>query len=392
MKTFPEVIPAGGGPQAYQQWLRGHQEAIVNRWRPLLEGNEDKGLKPLDRKVWPWMAMLFENQYTLAPDGRVEDLLETTALTDVSLPQRFALPIVRKVYPQLIVSEIASIQPMPAVSGGAAKIFYMTHKEATAGTTLHDNLDSDRALGSESSVPLKIKAAITSETVTARKHILGAEWTSEVAEDLRFSLGIDIEQELINVMANEILRELDYEFLNVILNGATAGDTEWDETVPSGTDTVAHWQTLYGALVDASNDIFANRYKDGEYIVAGTTLAGYIAKMRGYEGVKGDVVQNRGSVAVVRMGTLMERWTVYKTTMIGAARGIMGIYPTSQLDGNFVYAPYIPVQAMPLVYAAYNETTGAYQNKDSWTRNVRSRGAFKLVNPDAFSTLTVTTS
>jgi hypothetical protein len=95
-------------------------------------------------------------------------------------------------------------------------------------------------------------------------------------------------------------------------------------------------------------------------------------------------------VAVVRIGTLLDRWTVYKTTLIGATRGIMGIYPRSQINTNFVYAPYIPIQAMPLIYAGYDETTGNYQNVDAWTRNVRSRDAYKLVNPDAFATLTVT--
>lgn len=389
-RNFPDVMPAGGGPKAYQAWLKNYQQALVRKWRPLLEGDEDKGMEPLDRKIWPWMAMLFENQYTLVEDGKLESLLETTTTSDVTLPQKYALPIVRKVYPQLIMREIASIQPLPAISGGVGKIFYLIHKMATSGTTLHDNLSSDRAKAAEQAVPKKVKLTITSDIITAEKHILGAEWSSEVAEDMRFSLGLDVEQELINTMGDEILRELDYEYLNVILNGAGAGDTEWSSTVPSGRDPTVHWQTLYDALVDASNDIFTKRYQDGEYVIAGTTLAGYVAKMRGYDGVKGDVVQNMGAVGVVRIGTLLDRWAVYKTTLIGATRGIMGIYPRSQINTNFIYAPYIPVQAMPLVYAAYDETTGNYQNKDSWTRNVRSRDAHKLVNADAFATLTVT--
>lgn len=388
MKQFPEVIPAGAGPDAYQAWMRNYQEALVEKWKPLLEGNEKLGLEPLPAKSKLWMAMLFENQSLSAPGQR--SLLETTATTDVSLPVKYTLPIVRKVYPQLIVNEIAAIQPMPAVSGGTMQIFYLTHKMATAGTTLHDNLSSDRATLAENAVPLKVKLTVTSETVSAIKRMLGAEWKTEIMEDARFSLGLDVEQELVNAMADEIVRELNYEFINVILIGATAGDTEWSSTVPAGRDPTVHWQTLYDALVDASNDIFINRYQDGEYIVAGTTLAGYIAKMRGYDGVKGDVVQNMGTVGVVKMGTLLDRWTVYKTTLIGAARGIMGIYPRSQINANFIYSPYIPLTPMPLVYAGYDETTGNYQNVDAYTRNVRTRDAHKLVNADAFSTITVT--
>jgi hypothetical protein len=335
------------------------------------------------------MATLFENQALVRPE---RGLLETTATTDVAMPIKYTLPIVRKVYPQLIVNEIAAIQPMPVMSGGSAQIFYLTHKRSTSGLALNSNLSSDFATLAENAVPKKIKLTVTSETITAKKRMLAAEWKTEVMEDARFSLGLDIEQELVNAMSDELLRELNYEFLNVILLGATAGDTEWDSTVVSGRDPVVHWQTLYDAFVDASNDIFTNRYQDGEYIICGTTLAGYVAKMRGYTGVAGDVVQNMGSVGIVKAGTLLDRWTIYKTTLVGATRGIMGIYPRSQINANFIYAPYVPLTPMPLIYAGYDEDTGNYQNVDAYTRNVRTRDAHKLVNPDAFSTITVTTT
>jgi len=88
-------------------------------------------------------------------------------------------------------------------------------------------------------------------------------------------------------------------------------------------------------------------------------------------------------------------WDVYMTPYIPSARGIMGCYPRSVIDTGYVFAPYIPLAPMPLVYAEFmgpSDATlpGAYVNTDKWSRNVRTRNAKKMVVAELYSTITIT--
>ena len=66
----------------------------------------------------------------------------------------------------------------------------------------------------------------------------------------------------------------------------------------------------------------------------------------------------------------------------------------SKTDTGYIFAPYIPMAAMPLVYAEYDGPAGTdpgvYRNVDKWTRNVRTRYGKKVVVPELFATITLT--
>ena len=99
-------------------------------------------------------------------------------------------------------------------------------------------------------------------------------------------------------------------------------------------------------------------------------------------------------LGVEQVGTVTGFWDVYQTMMIDTNRAIMGVYPRSTTDTGYVFAPYVPLAPMPLVYAEYASPTdvtmpGAYTNVDKWSRNVRTRYGKKLVVPNLFSTLSI---
>ena len=373
------VIEQDAKMSDYQSQLRAYQRALIKKWEWYL--SEESGLEPIDKKLWPAMAMLFENQQAVSMR-----MLEETMTTDVVLPQKYALPIIRKVYPQLIATKIAAVQPMPLASGGVAKAYFLDFKRESDSSSL-TTLDSGWALGSENSVPKKLKLTVTSETVTAIKDILGATWSTEVQEDARFSLGIDVEQELISAAADEILREIDQRILGEMLAGASAGNVDWHWTVGSG-HTNKEWYGTFGhACIDADNLIYAKRYRSAEWIVLGRTAFGYMAKMSDFKPVdRGD---QQATLGVEFVGRLSGMWDVYKTNLISATKGLMGYYPRTWIDTGYIYMPYIPLSPMPLVYAAYDSTTGAYTNVDKWSRNIRTRYGKYLAVSDCYATITI---
>ena len=292
--------------------------------------------------------------------------------------------------------KIASVQPLPAMSGGVGRVFYQDFQREDDSDSSVTVPDSPYAYNIENGVPKRLKMVITSETFTATKDILGASWSTEVMEDARGALGIDVEAELIDQMASEITRELEERCLNEVLNGAGAGNTNWSSTVPAGYTTKEWAETLVHAFIDTEDLIFANRYRKADYLVAGRNVIKWLRKASDYKAeprARPDL--NPSTVGVELIGTLNGLWDVYTSVYINASKAIMGVYPRSQTDAGYIFAPYIPLAAMPLVYAEflpYDDSTlpGAYLNTDKWSRNVRTRNAKKMVVAELFGTVTIT--
>jgi hypothetical protein len=238
-----------------------------------------------------------------------------------------------------------------------------------------------------------MKIGITSQSVSAVKKILNATWSSELAEDLQGAHGLDVENELLNAMAAEILREIEQEVLNEILIGATAGNVNWSYTVAASHTAQEYYQTLYHALIDASALVYNARYQQPNYIIAGTNVYGYMQKASQFNVMPRSAPEAGPIVSGVRFqGTFAGLWDVFSTPYINANTAIVSYYPQSMLHAGFIFAPYIPLDAMERVYAetlAYDDTDlpGGYVNTDKFTRNVRTRYATYLCAANMFSTI-----
>jgi len=388
-----QVLAEGSNYGAFRASRQAYLDALVNKWEWFLgTGTKKNPMEAIPQHLWETMAILFENQSVQSSVG-----LEQTMTTDVTLPVKYALPIVRKVFPQLILAKIASIQPMPLTSGGVMQIFYQDFKrEDVDPETSVTVMDSDYAFKGENEVPNRIKMEITAETVTATKDILGASWSTEIQEDARGALNIDVEGELVSTCANEILRELEYRALNEILNGAGAGNVNWSYTVPTGYTAKQWYETLHHAFIDAESLIYVQRFRNADWIIGGRSLINYCMKSATWKPAERMSPPGPRSITGVEyVGRVEGFWDVYMTPYIPSARGIMGCYPRSVIDTGYVFAPYIPLAPMPLIYAEYlgpadATLPGAYVNTDKWSRNVRTRNAKKMVVSELYSTITIT--
>lgn len=407
-------IDEGDTYETYRDQLRAYQEALVRKWEWLLDGQEF-GLEPLPRGVWEWMAVLFENQQAVTR-GLLQETT-VTQTTDMILPEKYALPVIRLVFPALLATKICSVQAMPAYSGGTGKIFWLDFLYAATQGQPSVGLmppDSDYAqydaCDMENKVPAPLKMTLRSDSIEACKDILGATWSTEVQEDARNVLGLDVESELVQACSQEIIRELDYRILMAIWNGAAAGTTYWYYGLPEGCECSPRdfYETLGHAVIDASDDIYGNRYREADFVVAGRNVAKYMAKMSGFVPEPRAVHPTEGEsfrVGTQVIGRLDGQWDVWKTPLLGSNHAIVGAYPRGMVDCGFIFAPYIPITPMPLVYAetvwnpgdgnAPGEGTpphGAYLNTDKWTRNVRTRNAMKMVVPELYAKLVIAES
>ena len=108
--------------------ISNYDPTIESKWGPVLEGIDDE----YTRKV---TAVLLENQAKAIVSERVDELVGTDAPTTVGKLgtfQKFAFPLVRRVYPQLLANNLVGVQPM---QGPVSQIFYLGHDRVKGGTT-----------------------------------------------------------------------------------------------------------------------------------------------------------------------------------------------------------------------------------------------------------------
>ena len=108
--------------------ISNYDPTLESKWAPVLEGIDNE----YTRKV---TATLLENQAKAIVSERVDEVVGTDAPTTVGKLgtfQKFAFPLVRRVYPQLLANNLVGVQPM---QGPVSQIFYLGHDRVKGGST-----------------------------------------------------------------------------------------------------------------------------------------------------------------------------------------------------------------------------------------------------------------
>jgi len=353
--------------------------ARAAKWAYLTEGITDP------RKRWVTEAMLENTESWTEMPGVRED----TLATNVGAFTTFAFPLVRRIYPRLIATDLFSVQPMSQPTG---KVFYLDFKYGSGADDgnridLKANFSKTYANSSEGSAVKEINMDISSITVTAIQKKLKAEWSVEAQQDLFAYHGLNAESELMSVLGDEILREVDRELIDHAYDNAGAGNTNWDAAPAAyaGWDYQqrrAYDESLYGAIVDANNAIFKLRYRNATWIVADADSCARLEKLEGFK-----LADNSDTNSEIQhggrhlFGTLKTRWKIYKDPWFTTNTMLLGFKGDSFLDAGLVYAPFIPVYVTPTFV-----DPATFKPR----RGMMSRYAKQMVVSDCFATVTVT--
>jgi len=161
-------------------------------------------------------------------------------------------------------------------------------------------------------------------------------------------------------------------------------------TIPAiGGSSLADYKVkVYNALLDADTKFQQANRVPSNGIIANYDLAGFLRKLftaTSASNVEDDMMS---TVGLTNYGVYEGRWTIWGTEFLPSNHGFLYRKNPDQLRAAHVYAPYIPVQVMPPVYGDYDESTGNYQNKDAWTRNIRERSGQIITKPYGFQGIT----
>jgi len=204
--------------------------------------------------------------------------------------------------------------------------------------------------------------------VQARSRALKAEYTTELAQDLRAVHGLDAEAELANILSVEIMNEINREILRAMYYVAKTGcqNTDLAGTAGSGAggvydltaDSDGRWSAerfrgLMFQIEREANQIAKDtRRGKGNFIVCSADVASALA-MGGFLNLSPALnvdmqVDDTGNVFA---GVLNNKFKVYIDPFVANNVNFVtvGYKGTSPYDAGFFYCPYVPLQMVRAV-------------------------------------------
>ena len=377
------------------------------RYAEMEEFHEQMNFPKLTAEQKRKMALILENQNQFQMDRKVRvvndevTLVQDTATSDEALPTRFALPIVRRVYSMLMQRDFSVVQPLP---GPSAWIFWLDFIRESDSTNIL-SVEYNWNLTAELGIPAKGKLALNRVQLQVVKQLMGTAFSLEAQEDARAQLGLDIESELVNAFTEEFARNLMARHLQNIqrtamglqfpTNTGQALVQPWLGPNPSvaiaargATSITDYKQVIYNALIDADVNFQKANRRPSNAIIAGYGMAGFLSKANTATAVAAPNDNNLSSIGITDYGTYAGRWKIWGTDFLPDNVAFLYLANPPQMWAGHIYAPYVPLQVMPAVYADYDTSTGAYTNKDAWTRNIRERSADFVTKSYAFQVVT----
>jgi hypothetical protein len=384
-------------------------DKLVEKWSPVL--NEESAGTINDRYKKAVTAQLLENQeIAFREEGSAMNFLNEAAPTmntgaGIANWNPVLISLVRRSMPNMMAYDVAGVQPM---TGPTGLIFAMksNYKTTKAGVSVGDealfneaainfsgdssttangetsglsgltdsngdsSLDNDRVgptvgnlLSTASAEALgdgvgqdfaEMGFSIEKATVTAKSRALKAEYSMELAQDLRAIHGLDAETELANILTTEILAEINREVIRTVNSqaktGAVTGNTAINGIFDLSTDADGRWsvEKFKGLIVqldrEANQIAKDTRRGRGNFIICSSDVASALASsgMLDYSPALSTNlnVDDTGSTFA---GVLNGRVKVYIDPYATADYINVGYKGTSPYDAGLFYCPYVPL-------------------------------------------------
>ena len=392
-------------------------EELSKKWAPVLEHPELEAIKdPYKRAV---TTLVLENQQQ-AMRQDAQALNETTESGPTNIAggvQNFdpiLISLVRRALPNLIAYDIAGVQPM---TGPTGLIFAMRAKYGSQGTpgtydaneaffneantvysgrnsaataygfkgntgtdTGNDPINDLSANAYTTGVGLSTATAeqlgvadgsfkemafsIEKVTVTAQSRALKAEYSLELAQDLKAIHGLDAETELSNILSTEILAEINREVIRTVYATAVAG-AQWGTTNAGyfdlDTDSNGRWSVerfkglIFQIEREANTIAKKTRRGKGNVMIVSSDVASAMAMagvLQYTPALQSDLqVDDTGNTFA---GLLHGRIKVYIDPYFGGYTSnqelvTVGYKGSSPYDAGLFYCPYVPLQMVRAV-------------------------------------------
>ena len=389
-------------------------EEVQNKWKPVLEHADLDPIKDSHRRAVT--AQILENtekalRESAAQVGGSQNLFEAPANVigdgtgGVDTFDPVLISLVRRSMPNLVAYDICGVQPM---TGPTGLIFAMRSRYASqsgdeafyneANTAFATQVSGANTLGQKmtgtvpgnttnqanlaetgtynfgsglatanaeawgnSSVSIPEMAfSVDKVTVTAKTRALKAEYSVELAQDLKAIHGLDAETELANILSGEILAEINREVVRTVNTTAVKGATEGTTTAgifDLDTDSNGRWSVekfkglMFQVEREANQIAKGTRRGKGNIIVCSSDVASALqaAGVLDYAPALNSNNLNVDDTGQTFAGVLNGRIRVYIDPYAGGQYMTVGYKGSNAFDAGLFYCPYVPLQMVRAV-------------------------------------------
>jgi hypothetical protein len=396
-------------------------EEIQNKWKPILEHPDLEAIKDPHRRAVT--AQVLENTEKALREASFQApgsqrLIEANNPTNamgasssvagdgaVDIFDPVLISLVRRAMPNLIAYDICGVQPMTGPTGlifamrarydnqGGDETFYNEVNTAfsvpgySAADTIGNKMVGQTGSGANTTLLAQsanvnyaagastntlertgngtiafpqMAFSIEKVTVTAKGRALKAEYSMELAQDLRAVHGLDAETELSNILSAEILAEINREVVRTVyvtaVRGSTSGTTAagfFDlDTDSNGRWSVEKFKGLMFHLEREANQIAKDtRRGKGNIVICSSDVASALqmAGVLDYTPALNSNNLNIDDTGNTFAGVLNGRIRVYIDPYAGGNYFVMGYKGSSTFDAGLFYCPYVPLQMVRAV-------------------------------------------
>jgi len=383
-------------------------EDLQKKWEPILEHSDLPKIE--DNYKRAVTAVILENQENALNEDRATLAeaapLNATGSSAISNWEPILISLVRRAMPNLVAYDICGVQPMTGPTGliFAMKARYNDYpsvgregksealginepvssyssaaQSSAAGlqqAAIGDPFDTSspsyesttgsgmstataEALGDSSSNSFaEMSFTIEKATVTAKSRALKAEYTLELAQDLKAIHGLDAESELANILSSEILAEINREVVRSVNLQAKTGaeDTASAGTFNLDVDANGRWSVekfkgLLFQIERESNKIAKeSRRGKGNFILCSSDVASALS-MAGVLDYAPALSTNLNvdDTGNTFAGVLNGRVKVYIDPYASVNYLTVGYRGSNPYDAGMFYCPYVPLQMVRAV-------------------------------------------
>ena len=392
-------------------------EPLQQKWNGVLDHPDLPTISDPYRKAVT--AVVLENQAVeMQKSGMITETINNTTGAAIQNFDPILISLVRRSLPNLIAYDVCGVQPMTGPTGlifamrsrysaqngteafyneantffsgsnaaiQAAQLAQLTNLTLAANTTetftsnafpvtaMTTNQGENLGDGAAGNTFQEMAFSIEKVTVTAKTRALKAEYSMELAQDLKAVHGLDAETELANILSTEILAEINREVIRTIYGVAKLGAQVGTTTrgiFDLDTDSNGRWmvEKIKGLAfqIEREANTIAKQTRRGKGnimlcssdVASALAMAGILDYNSALQGQVNLTVDDTGNTFA---GTLFGRIKVYIDPYFPAGStnefAVVGYKGSNAYDAGLFYCPYVPLQMVRAV------DTGTFQPK-----------------------------
>tara|TARA_B100001115_G_scaffold181600_1_gene176133 strand:- start:1810 stop:3147 length:1338 start_codon:yes stop_codon:yes gene_type:complete len=387
-------------------------DKLLEKWQPILDSEDAPKLVDRHRKAVT--ATVLENTEKALQEERnhqgfqLNEVAANNVSTNIDNWDPILIGLVRRAMPNLLAYDICGVQPMTGPTGlifamksrftsqtgdealfneadtdfsgtgtqggGSSSLVGDINPPGTTGESSADtsggadNVEDAFGLGSGMSTDAaealgdgggtnfaEMAFSIDKTTVTAKSRALKAEYTMELAQDLKAIHGLDAESELANILSAEILAEINREVVRTINSRAKLGSSQADITTAGTFDvnadsdgrwSVEKYKGLLVQLMREANVIAKEtRRGKGNFLMCSSDVAAALSAsgMLDYARAGGNAQLNVDDTGNTFAGTLSGGMKVYIDPYANIDYVNVGYKGPNPYDAGLFYCPYVPL-------------------------------------------------